>query len=1282
MVISAISSLGIQGIVAFVVTALAVIAVMSFSAWLAQKASRWSLWKLRPVTLLMLATLSVVTANLAQKAGDRGGTGNEELRMENGEGGGPRSLPPELVAVSNMLVITDFAIDSSNKTVAFEVACSNIIFDYAASRNLYLFSSTNLLDPRWMPLGAFAMPTDTNICAFAVTTNDVEAVALPGFLDTMNGIAFFRFAADVDSDGDGLIDSYEKLWTLTDPELADTDGDWLYDGYEVAVGTDPLWADTDGDGLSDGDEDVMGSNPLLVDTDEDGISDLNEAGSVSVLPVFEWYDTSGFPATYGTHQVGMWGYFGNSATSAFVAPTCINGVGCSSIVAFENGYVALRSPTDFNGWTFPEIPLPLWSHAYNSGTFLVAPYWSPLYLPYGNTSSCLRIGYDVAAAVTVVEFHDVRTGFTSEDGMTFQVIVPSGTGNVVRVSYFASDVWMDGSGAVVGVQDRSHSSSNGYSHLAWNFSSLGPILPGTTVEYRLGTGTNPVSADSDGDGLDDAYELNESGTDPWDSDTDDDGLLDGAEIQTGTDPLSADTDEDGLTDGAEVQGGTSPLSADTDNDGIPDGWEVATGLNPLSDEGVDGASGDFDFDGLTNLQELNLGTAPCDADTDGDNLSDGWEVAHGLNPLSAADGDPDCDGLPNAQEIALGTDPSQPDSDGDGMNDGWEYQHRDAGFNPTVDNATDNDLYNNIDADPDGDGLTNGQECKWGTNPSGLDVNGNGIPDGLDTDGDGVNDGAEIAQNSDPADASDEGKANSRVPVPFCFGDPSDSKSEKYRLTVLPVPGSGIGDAPRSFIWLNENYGECETNKAMAKPGWSYEVRLVHAGSDPDYSGQPKPDYDYKLDCGTGSLPDSVLVDDPDTLFGTDYTSDRFAGKGKVATITLYKVMVEEIKFNHNTGSCTHDAVSIRRSFSEPFDAEHGEWWTGGTELKNDPVCYVGGSDYMPTVKAKISVSPAISSARLFATAVGNNSPLSGLSAQTVTFSGGVSEWTDFSLDAKVARMVRKADHRWEWKVSHVNGAAVTAFVCATTGPHRVYTVLAEPKLPWKPNGLSVKNLWTNALEFCDAFLEGYDDPQETMSAITSHLFYNMGFRYDTDEGMSHYWYSEGLFDFTRYMAHIDSRVNCHDQAFGVATLSSLVGINTRVVAAEPFGYVNTVNLVGVGQCNNPVYGRAEPIVYWKDVMDGQGHTVTTQMTNTVLRTQVCSTDETQRSYFQSHVFVGVLNGLIFDACVGPGLGTLLINDYIRAVIDDSSENERRLSRYWEDATNQLVTHNLNYNLR
>ena len=52
------------------------------------------------------------------------------------------------------------------------------------------------------------------------------------------------------------------------------------------------------------------------------------------------------------------------------------------------------------------------------------------------------------------------------------------------------------------------------------------------------------------------------------------------------------------------------------------------------------------------------------------------------------------------------------------MNDGWEYQHRDAGFDPAVDNATDLNPGNDADADPDGDGLTNAQECEWGTTSS------------------------------------------------------------------------------------------------------------------------------------------------------------------------------------------------------------------------------------------------------------------------------------------------------------------------------------------------------------------------------------------------------------------------------------------------------------------------------------------------------------------------------------------------------------------------------------
>ena len=172
-------------------------------------------------------------------------------------------------------------------------------------------------------------------------------------------------------------------------------------------------------------------------------------------------------------------------------------------------------------------------------------------------------------------------------------------------------------------------------------------------------------------------------------------------------------------------------------------------------------------------------------------------------------------------------------------------------------------------ADPDSDGLTNGQECEWGTNP--------GVPD---TDLDGVSDGMEVAQNSDPTDTGDGGAPNTRIPLSFYFGDPSASHSEKYRLAVTPTVGAGA--APASFSWLNENYGECETKTAMLKPGWKYEVRLYHAGTN--ISGG-SPDYDYELTCGNGSLPSSVVVQDPDGLFGTDETSTSFGGAGKVAYV-------------------------------------------------------------------------------------------------------------------------------------------------------------------------------------------------------------------------------------------------------------------------------------------------------------------------------------------------------------------------------------------------------------
>jgi len=81
-----------------------------------------------------------------------------------------------------------------------------------------------------------------------------------------------------------------------------------------------------------------------------------------------------------------------------------------------------------------------------------------------------------------------------------------------------------------------------------------------------------------------------------------------------------------------------------------------------------GSSGDYDGDGLSNAEELALGTDPTNPDTDGDGMTDGWEAQYGLNPLvNDATGDLDEDGVDNLTEYLQGRDPTKgavPDSSG------------------------------------------------------------------------------------------------------------------------------------------------------------------------------------------------------------------------------------------------------------------------------------------------------------------------------------------------------------------------------------------------------------------------------------------------------------------------------------------------------------------------------------------------------------------------------------------------------------------------------------------
>jgi hypothetical protein len=120
-----------------------------------------------------------------------------------------------------------------------------------------------------------------------------------------------------------------------------------------------------------------------------------------------------------------------------------------------------------------------------------------------------------------------------------------------------------------------------------------------------------------------------------------------------------DKDRDGLPDSQEYARGTNPCIADTDGDGLSDGYEVNTShTNPLV--------ADSDGDGLGDGYEVNTShTNPLNWDSDGDRLPDGFEVANGghagggLDPINALDAaaDFDGDGNSNVNEFYNGSDP-------------------------------------------------------------------------------------------------------------------------------------------------------------------------------------------------------------------------------------------------------------------------------------------------------------------------------------------------------------------------------------------------------------------------------------------------------------------------------------------------------------------------------------------------------------------------------------------------------------------------------------------------
>ena len=568
-----------------------------------------------------------------------------------------------------------------------------------------------------------------------------------------------------DDDVQGAPGSYH-MYGLTNHEVtageADFDGDGLSDAAEfAALASDPTKADSDNDGLSDGQEFELGTQPQVADSDGDGLSDGQEVSSYKIADSIEDFTTDGTQGTNGWIS----GYRNYTAD------------GGGDDYDSANDFIAFDKDSDWRGdfWRLAPSGAP-WTLVRSEAGH-----------PNGTNSApneeqwaIRRWTSDRDATLTVEwklrEQNPNGTGVGGSLHVNGTLVdsgatdTPEGFTKTKVVDVSVNDT-IDLALTPVGPNGDRSDGSDG------SFFSM-------TIS-TISTGTDPLLADSDGDGYDDGDEI-QAGSDPSDSNSVPPSLLayfdfEGAEGDTvvdrgawGNDATVGKPDQTTLGVEGGAPNGPSPATAAEFQDGLlrtpidvtpiiqgEGSYTFSAWIKPTDlggDKFLFGQTSQGIHNGIRNGGFLHQ--AHWGADTNGaTNLNDydasandGWVHAAFVYDGSAdlgqiyLDGVLDWEGAKRAPQgsgtLIIG-----------GRNGG------EAGFRGLVDEVAVWDVAKSADdiaflaaggsplidlgADADGDGLTTAEEIEAGTDA-----------DNADTDGDGVNDGDEIASGSNPLNAN------------------------------------------------------------------------------------------------------------------------------------------------------------------------------------------------------------------------------------------------------------------------------------------------------------------------------------------------------------------------------------------------------------------------------------------------------------------------------------------------------------------------------------------------
>jgi len=458
----------------------------------------------------------------------------------------------------------------------------------------------------WGPLTQF----ESGACGVLSATDDLgydKKIVIGAFAN----VGVYCLSDSLDSDADGMTDSWEWKWQLNPDDPADAwldlDGDGVNNVTEFQYQSNPTLSDSDGDALTDSDEIFShGTSPILADTDMDEMRD-------------------DFEVQYGLDPL-----------DPADAELDLDGDGSSNLDEYLNG----TDPSDPNDYfieldfyfeSFEEELNRNWETSSNStdGGWAASTEWAA----HGATSFA-------ATGLSRNERATLRfSAFFKEGLITFTY--STSFSNCCD----AFIIYVDGKQLLTINEQNSDMVAIEFSNPGQydiefvyqksNYSSTD--TDGVWIDALFFESDND---DVDADGIDNFWEIY-FGLDPEDpadatQDLDQDGATNLQEHQYSSNPTLPDTDGDTLSDGDEINlYGTLPNREDSDEDEIDDAYEVDNGLNALDPSD---AALDLDGDGSSNLDEYLNGTDPNDAEDyyqplefayfsfEEDTLPPGWKV--------------------------------------------------------------------------------------------------------------------------------------------------------------------------------------------------------------------------------------------------------------------------------------------------------------------------------------------------------------------------------------------------------------------------------------------------------------------------------------------------------------------------------------------------------------------------------------------------------------------------------------------------------------------------------